>query len=103
MALAATLAAAPAGALELAVSATGDVVGEISTVVTRARDTLLDIGRAHGLGYNEIAAANPAVDPWVPGDGTRVVVPTQFVLPPGRARGHRHQSRADAAVLLSAD
>lgn len=25
--------------------------------------------------------ANPGVDPWLPGEGTRVVIPTQFVLP----------------------
>ncbi len=87
IALVSLLAVAPAAAIELAVPAQGDVVGEVGTVVTRARDTLLDIGRAHGLGYNEIAAANPAVDPWVPGEGTRIVVPTQFVLPPGPREG----------------
>ncbi len=83
----ALLAIAPAAALELALPAEGDVIGEVGTVVTRAQDTLLDIARQHGLGYNEIAAANPAVDPWVPGEGTRVVVPTQFVLPPGPREG----------------
>lgn len=87
IALVSLLAVGPAAAIELAVPAEGDVVGEVGTVVTRARDTLLDIARAHGLGYNEIAAANPAVDPWVPGEGTRIVVPTQFVLPPGPREG----------------
>ena len=87
IALISLMAVAPAAAIELPVPAEGDVVGEVSTVVTRTRDTLLDIARAHGLGYNEIAAANPAVDPWVPGEGTRIVVPTQFVLPPGSREG----------------
>src|SRR5690349_1408960 len=27
------------------------------------------------------------VDAWVPGDGSRIVVPTQFILPPGPRRG----------------
>jgi len=64
-----------------------DVVGELRVVTTKHEDTLLDIARHYNLGYNEITAANPGVDPWVPGEGTRVVVPTQFVLPPGPRRG----------------
>jgi L,D-transpeptidase ErfK/SrfK len=48
---------------------------------------LLDIARRHGLGYEDIVRANPAVDPWLPGDGTRVVLPTRFVLPPGPRSG----------------
>ena len=59
-----------------------NIVGEIQVVVTRSGDTLLDIARHFDLGYNEITAANPGVDPWLPGEGTTVVVPTQFVLPP---------------------
>src|SRR5262249_18691594 len=30
---------------------------------------------------------NPGVDPWLPGEGTRVVIPTQFVLPHAPQRG----------------
>jgi L,D-transpeptidase ErfK/SrfK len=66
----------------LALPPTGEsVVGEIRVVETRAADTLADIARAHGVGYDQIVQANPAVDPWLPGDGTHVVVPTQHVLP----------------------
>ncbi len=57
------------------------VVGQVTTVVSREWDTLLDIARRHGLGYHDIVRANPEVDPWLPGDGTRVVLPTRFVLP----------------------
>jgi L,D-transpeptidase ErfK/SrfK len=52
-------------------------------VRAKAEDTLLDIGRRFDVGYEEIVAANPGVDPWLPGEGTRVTVPTRFVLPPG--------------------
>jgi L,D-transpeptidase ErfK/SrfK len=31
--------------------------------------------------------ANPGVNIWVPGEGTEVVLPTQYVLPPGPRRG----------------
>lgn len=57
------------------------VVGELRTVVVRPGDTLLDLARLHGLGYEEMVAANPGVDPWLPPPGTRVLLPTAFVLP----------------------
>lgn len=57
------------------------VVGETRIVAARAGDTLLDIARRHKVGYEEIKLANPGVDTWLPGAGTEVVVPTQFVLP----------------------
>lgn len=63
-------------------SAGNQLVGEIQYITARADDTLLDIARHFNLGYNEITAANPLVDPWLPGDGTRILVPTRFVLPP---------------------
>ncbi len=40
------------------------VVGETSTYTVRKGDTLLDVARWYDLGYNEIVAANPGVDPW---------------------------------------
>ncbi len=64
-----------------------DLVGEIRTVTTRFEDTLSDIARAHDLGYAEITAANPGVDPWLPGEGIEIVLPTRFVLPPGPREG----------------
>jgi L,D-transpeptidase ErfK/SrfK len=57
------------------------VLGEVKTVVARHEDTLLDLGRAHGVGYEEIVAANPGVDPWVPGVGRRLLLPTAHILP----------------------
>jgi len=38
-----------------------DVVGAISTVVATYDDTLVDIARRHGLGYQDIVRANPGV------------------------------------------
>lgn len=58
-----------------------DVVGVPQVVFTRARDTLSDFAREYGLGYDELIAANPDVDPWLPGENTPVLLPTQFVLP----------------------
>jgi L,D-transpeptidase ErfK/SrfK len=64
-----------------------DVIGAVSTVMARQEDTLIDIARRHGLGYQDIVRANPGVNVWVPGEGTEVVLPTQFVLPPGPRNG----------------
>jgi L,D-transpeptidase ErfK/SrfK len=64
-----------------------DVVGEVKVTTARHEDTLLDIARRYDLGYEEMIAANPGVDPWLPGEGTRVVLPTQFVLPGGAREG----------------
>jgi len=59
-----------------------NMVGGLKVVIARHQDTLLDIARHYDVGYNEIRAANPGVDPWLPGAGTHVVVPTWYILPP---------------------
>ena len=64
-----------------------DVVGEIQEIKTRASDTLSDIARKYNLGYIEITSANPQVDAWLPGEGTAVLIPTRFILPPGPREG----------------
>lgn len=64
-----------------------DVVGALTKVTARADDTLLEIARRHGLGYEDIVRANPDVDTWLPGEGTEVVLPTRYVLPPGPRSG----------------
>ena len=57
------------------------VVGVPQVVFTSNNDTLSDLARAYGLGYDELIAANPGVDPWLPGENAPVLLPTQFVLP----------------------
>ncbi len=64
-----------------------DVVGALTVVTARAEETLLDIARRHGLGYEDIVRANPKVDTWLPGEGTEVLLPTRYVLPPGSRKG----------------
>jgi len=64
-----------------------DVIGSVSTITARYEDTLVDIARRHGLGYNDVVRANPGVNVWVPGEGTEIVLPSRFVLPPGPRNG----------------
>lgn len=62
-------------------SADQSVIGELQIVVTREQDTFSDLAREYGLGYDELVDANPGIDPWLPGDNTPVLLPTQYVLP----------------------
>lgn len=68
-------------------SAEQSVVGEPQVVFARDEDTLSDLAREYGLGYDEIIAANPGVDPWLPGEGTPILLPTQYILPDLERRG----------------
>lgn len=58
-----------------------EIVGYVQKTVVGKDDTLPDIARRFDVGYEEILLANPGVDPWLPGVGREVVVPTQFILP----------------------
>jgi L,D-transpeptidase ErfK/SrfK len=59
-----------------------NVVGVLQFQRISDGETLLDIARRYNVGYNEIAAANPEINPWVPDSRKRVIIPTQFILPP---------------------
>lgn len=63
------------------------VIGEPQIVYTREEDTFSDLAREYGLGYDELVAANPGIDPWLPGAGVPVLLPTQHVLPDAPRRG----------------
>lgn len=64
-----------------------DVVGTLQVVKVAKDETLSDIGRRFNVGLGEMTRANPDVDPWLPKPGTRVIVPTQYVLPAAPHRG----------------
>lgn len=64
-----------------------DVVGSVQVITAGKDDTLSDIARRFNLGYEEIVSANPGVDPWLPKAGTKIIIPTQFVLPDAPRQG----------------
>jgi L,D-transpeptidase ErfK/SrfK len=77
------------GALEAraySLSGKSDVVGLSGSYLVKGGESLIEIARQFDLGYNEIADANPAVDPFVPGDGTRIILPTSWILPDTKVR-----------------
>ncbi|MBL4638099.1 MAG: L,D-transpeptidase family protein, partial [Proteobacteria bacterium] len=63
------------------------IVGHNIIVYSHEEDTLLDIARRFDLGYNEIVNANPNLDPWLPGEGKKVLVPNRFILPDTAKKG----------------
>jgi L,D-transpeptidase ErfK/SrfK len=63
------------------IDADTDIVGYVQKTVVGKEDTLPDIARRFDVGYEEMLLANPGVDPWLPGVGREVIVPTQFILP----------------------
>jgi L,D-transpeptidase ErfK/SrfK len=64
-----------------------DVVGTPFYVKADARQTLLDIGRHHGLGFDEMQQANPQVDMWVPQQDADVLIPARHILPEAPRQG----------------
>jgi len=81
------LAATAVGVAGLAIQAVGspppgaDMVGERRSYLTREPDTFVELARRFDLGFVELAVANPGVDPWVPGEGVPLELPTAHLLP----------------------
>lgn len=63
------------------------VVGQVQYITASNEDTLADIARRYNVGRNELILANPGVDPWLPPEGTRIVLPTRYVLPNAAREG----------------
>lgn len=76
-----------ADALEFPLTADTEVVGEVQIIAAAHEDTFVRLARRYDVGYEELRQANPEVDPWLPGEGTEIVIPTQYVLPRAERRG----------------
>jgi L,D-transpeptidase ErfK/SrfK len=74
--------AGPVSAFEYPLQYTNqELVGELYSVTAHYEDTFAGLGGEHGFGYLEMIAANPSMDPWLPGEGTEVLMPGLHVLP----------------------
>ncbi|RQW82974.1 MAG: hypothetical protein EHM62_02780, partial [Methylococcus sp.] len=58
-----------------------DLIGEIRCSTAHDEDTLIDIARRNSVGQDEMTMANPTVDRWLPKEGTRVLLPREYILP----------------------
>ncbi len=77
----------PAAAAQFPLAPAQTAIGAVRVDVTGPADTLLDVARREDLGYTQLIAANPGIDPWLPGAGTRVVIPDLYLLPDAPRRG----------------
>ena len=82
-----SLAAQGAVAREYVLTPGSDIIGDVTVIRAVYEDTFADLMRKHNVGFEELRRANPGVDEWLPGEGTEIVIPTQFVLPDAPRRG----------------
>ena len=61
------------------------LIGRVQTYQIKADESLIEIARSFGIGYNEIMDANPGLDPFVPGSGTNIIIPTAWIIPAVRS------------------
>ena len=64
-----------------------DIVGTIQTVVFKEGDTLPEIARKFDVAITELIDANRNINPKKIKAGTKLIIPTQFILPPGPKQG----------------
>ncbi|MBL4589707.1 MAG: L,D-transpeptidase family protein [Alphaproteobacteria bacterium] len=62
-------------------------IGQMRQVRAKYEDTLVHMARANNIGFIEIRAANPHLDPWIPGEGANVIIPTMHILPDAPHQG----------------
>jgi len=64
-----------------------NIIGEIDYHTTDDEDTLVDLALTYNVGFTSLVAANPGVDPWVPGEGLKLIVPRAHILPVADRKG----------------
>lgn len=58
-----------------------NLIGELQVIAANEDDTLVDIARQYRYGYDNLRAANPSVDAWLPRNGSLVTLPGRHILP----------------------
>ena len=64
-----------------------ELIGAPGVHLIAPGESLIEIARLYDIGFNEIAAANPDLDPYVPTAGAIALVPTAWILPRAAAPG----------------
>ncbi len=57
------------------------IVGANKIHIIKDRESLVELAREYSVGYNELIDANRDVDPWVPEEGTKIIIPASWLLP----------------------
>ena len=64
-----------------------EVIGDVCFRAVLPDESLIEMARQYDLGFNEIEAANPGLDAFVPTVGATVAIPTAWILPRTRKPG----------------
>lgn len=62
-------------------------IGQLIEYTAKYEDTFIHLARRNGLGFVEMRAANPGIDPWIPGAGTELIIPARHLLPDAPRKG----------------
>jgi len=79
--------AAPVSAAEFPLVPGQAVVGQLQYYTAQKGEVFEDIARRFDVGYTELVEANPGIDPWLVRPGTRITIPSLYVLPAAPHRG----------------
>lgn len=61
---------------------TDSVIGAVGAYkIADGSESLIELARKFDVGYNEITDANPGLDPFVPGEGKSIIIPSSWILP----------------------
>ncbi|GAB4269458.1 MAG: L,D-transpeptidase family protein [Deferrisomatales bacterium] len=62
------------------------LIGDLPAYTVGAEDSLMEVARRFDVGYEEIARANPGVDPFAPPVGEKLLIPTRWIVPSAARR-----------------
>ncbi len=66
---------------------TAPAIGQNEVITTKYEDTLVNLAMEKKVGYAELISANPGIDPWVPGAGTKIILPKWHIIPDVERKG----------------
>ncbi len=64
-----------------------DLFGEILYHTVQYEDTFVDLAQRYDIGFIELRAANPGIDPWTPQPGAQLVIPKAYLIPDAPRQG----------------
>ena len=68
-------------ALTYKIQDNGDIIGQVQITSLGDNQSFGDVAKKFDVGVYDLIEANPGIDPWQPEAGTKVIVPTKFILP----------------------
>jgi len=77
----------PRLAEEMLLSEDSVIIGRNLDYVVGSGETLMEVARRAGLGYENLLRANPGIDPWNPPPGERLVLPCAALAMPDLPHG----------------